>query len=395
MNTKSRENRFEKYYLILSTHLSPYSKVAYSAFVILIISLLMLAFLEVAAFGVISVFKSLNSTPSVIRAGEYKNQSFLKEYFIYEDEPASVMEYSPYIDYIRRPNISGKYINTNHDSLRFTFNPCSNNNSIKIFFFGGSTAWGHGVPDNFTLPSLLSRKLCEKGVSVNVTNFGESGYVNTQSEIRLLLELRKGNVPHYAIFYDGINEALAAYHAGEAGVPYGIENRKLDFGLNKRFNLITPIFYQTSIGKIVLKVSKTLFGEKKKLYSEDRLASLSEEVSNVYFENLKTIDILSKGYGFKSLYFWQPVLFTKEKKSQEELDFLLNREELKPFFQAVYNKVVTHPRRYSFKFYDLKDAFSNTSDTTYIDLYHLNKIGNEIIADLIATAVYNELKNNE
>ena len=41
----------------------------------------------------------------------------------------------------------------------------------------------------------------------------------TLEGITLFLELRKGNVPDLVIFYDGVNEAIAAFEQRTAGLP--------------------------------------------------------------------------------------------------------------------------------------------------------------------------------
>jgi hypothetical protein len=39
-------------------------------------------------------------------------------------------------------------------------------------------------------------------------NFGESGFVSTQSVIQLMQELQSGNIPHLVIYYDGVNDTM-------------------------------------------------------------------------------------------------------------------------------------------------------------------------------------------
>ena len=49
--------------------------------------------------------------------------------------------------------------------------------------FGGSTMWGTGARDACTIPSLLARALQGRGMSLEIINFGETGYVRTQEVI--------------------------------------------------------------------------------------------------------------------------------------------------------------------------------------------------------------------
>jgi lysophospholipase L1-like esterase len=98
--------------------------------------------------------------------------------------------------------------------------------------FGGSTMWGAGSRDSFTVPSLLARALQGRELRVEITNFGETGYVSTQGVITLLLQLRKGNVPDAVIFYEGVNDTYSAYQNGIAGIPQNEFNRVKEFNLS-------------------------------------------------------------------------------------------------------------------------------------------------------------------
>ena len=123
--------------------------------------------------------------------------------------------------YWRRAPISGKYVNIDADGLRKTWNPPGlPEQPIRIFMFGGSTTWGTGSRDEYTIPSQLSKILAQRfGPRVEVVNYGEGGYVNTQELIRFLKEIERGNVPQIAIFYDGYNDVFSAFQNGIGGIP--------------------------------------------------------------------------------------------------------------------------------------------------------------------------------
>ena len=55
----------------------------------------------------------------------------------------------------------GNYIHMSPDGVRATWNPpFAHSAKVKnVFCFGGSTLWGWGARDHFTIPSWLSRKL--------------------------------------------------------------------------------------------------------------------------------------------------------------------------------------------------------------------------------------------
>jgi hypothetical protein len=85
---------------------------------------------------------------------------------------------------------------------------------------------GYGASDDYTIPSALVRDLTQRGISdVQVTNFGQPGYVRTQELILLFAQLRRRNIPELVIFYDGCNDAFSAFQSGQAGVTENEGNR--------------------------------------------------------------------------------------------------------------------------------------------------------------------------
>jgi len=65
---------------------------------------------------------------------------------------------------------------------------------VHLFAFGGSTMWGWGARDDYTIVSYLSKLLDEKGYPAEVTNYGQLNYVSTQEVIALLRCIQRGNV---------------------------------------------------------------------------------------------------------------------------------------------------------------------------------------------------------
>lgn len=283
--------------------------------------------------------------------------------------------YSPYIEYLPEPNFTGVFISTDENSLRKTINDCSGFGAIKIFVLGGSTAFG-GIGDENTIASLMSKSLCDEGVKVEVTNFGVSGYENTKEIVRLELELRNGNIPDYVIFYDGVNEVYSAFQNNEAGLPQNVANRKAEFNKKDRLNLGGYIYYSDTM-TIIRGISKRIFngGEDKSAENE----KLGNEIVNIYFENLRIVKSLEKEYGFKTYFFWQPIIYFDKPLTDGEKSVIL--ENVKPLYLETYPKIPEINEEINF--YDISDVFSQEKRDVYIDFAHLNRLGNEIVADKI------------
>ncbi len=187
------------------------------------------------------------------KADFFKNVDWGNRYFYEYWAATRNADWHSYI-YGRCHKFAGEFINVDKKGLRKTWNSFVDpgaKNTLKIFFFGGSTGWGMGARDDHTVPSELSRMLSEKlSCSVEVTNFSENGYVATQSLLMLMLELRQGNIPDVVLFYDGINDAFSAFQNGCPGVPQNEYNRSLEFNI---FHPSSRLRFYKTAAKIIFR----------------------------------------------------------------------------------------------------------------------------------------------
>ena len=116
--------------------------------------------------------------------------------------------YAPWVQF-RASEFHGQWLNTDSHGFRRTKAPRSSDPaSLKVFVFGGSTTFGYGVPDDYTIPSYLQTTMEEGGSQrrVLVSNYGQ-GYYYSSQEMQLFLGLiKKQIIPDYAIFIDGLND---------------------------------------------------------------------------------------------------------------------------------------------------------------------------------------------
>ena len=82
-----------------------------------------------------------------------------------------------------------------------------------VFFFGGSTTMGAGLPDGDTIPAHFQRLAANCTEPIRVYNFGRGYYFSTQERILFHQLLLDDHVPRLAIFIDGLNDFYFA--AGE------------------------------------------------------------------------------------------------------------------------------------------------------------------------------------
>ena len=116
-------------------------------------------------------------------------------------------DYHPYYIWRRKP-FAGEFINVGPDGIRATQNPDhpAGAEVKSVWCFGGSTTWGTGARDRYTVPAILSRLLNAGGEHYDVVNCGESGYVMLQEVTYLMTRLARGERPDLVVFYDGLND---------------------------------------------------------------------------------------------------------------------------------------------------------------------------------------------
>jgi hypothetical protein len=340
------------------------------------------------------------------KADAYSDSSWSLKYYE-EFQQSYTARWTPYV-YWRRQPYHGNYINVDSDGIRLTPAPEANHQKaaspLRIFMFGGSTMWGTGARDHMTIPAILVRELMSKGISCQIINFGESGYVSTQEVIELLLQLQKKKIPDVVIFYDGANDTYSAYQQRVAGLPQNESNRAMEFNASKldRTQLWGMAFRSTLDNLSIVKFFHKLvrrFGAPHRgetAYSSTFVRSpvlddevLAREVLATYINNIQLVNALAKQYRFKSLFYWQPTVFQKKHLTESER---LSRDEARsfePFFLKTYEIMQQDQGtlRTEDAFYDLSLIFSEVQEPIYVDWCHVAEMGNNLIAEKMARDV--------
>ena len=79
--------------------------------------------------------------------------------------------YDPYTIWDRR-YYPGELISIDFEGFRRTTNNSDAEDALRVWVFGGSTAWGEGAPDDETIPRHLARLMNVWGVDTAVKNLG-------------------------------------------------------------------------------------------------------------------------------------------------------------------------------------------------------------------------------
>jgi len=218
--------------------------------------------------------------------------------------------FEPFTQFKERP-YQGRYVNVDGNGFRITKNQGPwppQSSSLNIFLFGGSTTFGYGVADDQTISSYLQDYLTD-GLhrDVRVYNFGRGFYYSTQERILYENLLAYGFVPDIAIFIDGLNDFY--YVSNEPMFTDQIRDF-VDHGPKKDNDKTSRFLSSTSLGRSMLSLfSKPSSKEKPKQQTEVNYND-PEVINNVikrYLANKNLIEGVSKAFGVKPLFVWQPV----------------------------------------------------------------------------------------
>jgi len=335
---------------------------------------------------------------SRIHADAFENTEWAAAYF---EELNSLiarpgrLKWHPYV-YWRGAPFKGKYTNIDEQGLRHTWNEKKNHSSstkpLRVFMFGGSTLWGTGAEDDATIPSAVAKLLAKNDFKAIVTNFGSTGYVTTQEAIALLRELQRGNVPDLVVFYDGANDTFSTFqNKGVAGLPQNEANREREFNL-LRPNMAPRLYKETlrtavqnsATYQVVRSLVRRTTGNElpdgePRPTTPASATQVGSEVARVYAWNVKFVANLGNLYGFKTVFYWQPVIFNKEMRSTYEQEVYNDIRGLEIFYRESTVRVKALLADF-LGFHDISDIFKDDSKPYFIDPWHIAGSGDAIIA---------------
>jgi len=226
----------------------------------------------------------------------------------------------PYV-YARTAGFSGRFVNVDGAGLRRTVQKAIPPDAREVYMFGGSTMFGTFQRDHRTLPSTLAARMEQCGPPARFLNFGQSGRVFTQEVLDLLVQLRDGARPRVVIFYDGLNDVVAAIQNNRPGWPQNERNRARDWDLGQN------VFFGQSDSRAAMYLgwaAATRFQLLQRIRPfrvTGSLPALAEKKANdaaalvaSYAATVQVVQALSREYGFVPVYVWQPSIHATRKR---------------------------------------------------------------------------------
>jgi len=280
----------------------------------------------------------------------------------------------------------GQFINIDSQGIRFTPSYTDDETAPKVYFFGGSTMWGEGARDAYTIAGHSAKLFADENQEVRVTNYGQTGYVSAQDMILFQAQLAQNNLPEIAVFYQGFNDVYSAYLQDITGIPYRENQRVSDVEAGRLLRSGQPML-RLPDGDIS-GYDWSLVGS----------ASVEAEViADRWFAHVGMIAMLAESYGIEVMFVWQPALFAKDNRVADEQRILDELDVENPDFVQLYQDVdsIVRQRVEDDNLDDvliLTELFRNNEQAIFYDLVHITEIGNLAVAEAILPTLLNLLE---
>lgn len=283
----------------------------------------------------------------------------------------------------RPRRFDAKYVHVD-DWSRRSYEPVNAPTDIPVvWMFGGSTAWGEGQRDEYTIASDIARIAERAGTPVRVVNFGQRGWTHFQEMILFEQLLASRPKPDLALFYDGANE-INAQSLDVKGVPTHVlvdQYAKLTSGRvaseftgqprSSPWNSLQVIWDEYSTHSAIRKIVGRLQDEFAAPVGateidggkdDGRHSNYTKTIQDarnavdVYERGRRMTEDLASDHHVEAVFFWQPV---KAGPAEEWAD-----------------DHITAPT------INISDALDDHQDV-YIDGGHTNEVGARIVAERI------------
>ena len=212
-------------------------------------------------------------------------------------------EYEPFTGFREIP-FRGKFVNIDPAGFRFSKDQAPwppSPNAFNVFVFGGSTAFGSGVPDDETIASYLQATATANHASppLAVYNFARPAYFSTQELVLFEQLLNSGFVPQAAVFIDGLNEFIFA-----SGEPMFTDRFRNFMAGRSDSSLLDGVPMVRAARWLSERWSKPKATQES--VNADDTALLQPAVDR-WLANKKLIELIANGFGVHTIFVWQPV----------------------------------------------------------------------------------------
>ena len=338
----------------------------------------------VSLFALTSLVVQVSGINDRLRGGlDYREISFIDDgqqptsQQFWQEQAQTRVRWQPYVYWVV-DTFDGNYINVGADGLRQTVNPTTIPvDALQLGIFGGSTAWGEGSRDAYTIPSQLSIALANANVPMQVTNYAQTGYVSTQDLLLFQSLLLQGKTLDGAVFYGGFNDILSTYSQDYVGLTLQEKDRVSDSEVGRTLRGGQPVIRPISVS--LADEDFTLMATK---------SSQAEAIVDRYLANMRMIQVLAEAYDVQVYFVWQPSIVFKQNLVEGENTAYERMTLDRTGFAELYAQADAILRE---KIADgnlpillLSDLFNSDDRAIFYDLIHITEEGNTVVAQAIS-----------
>ena len=304
----------------------------------------------------------------------FSNLSYLEIKNICYSENTLVHGKAPLYEII--PNQYKFTMNINSDGFRGNEIDLNTDN-YRIFFTGGSTAFGFGsTSDKTTISGFLQEYFDNEfgHLNVEIINAGING-ADSYREILLIKEKLIEYNPNLIISYTGVNDSGG--YSREIIFDDSNDDSNDDSTQNL-FKFSSYPWYRTPFVINNLLSENTINNNKILELSPQEIQKTSESFKKNWSQSCTFLE----NNKIKSVLILQPSLVTKTMLSDFEKNIEPSINYRKQLLEKFSNELEVLKGDCDYTF-DFRDTISNTSKTTYYDAVHMNDLGNQIVAKII------------
>lgn len=321
-------------------------------------------------------------------------------------------QYEPWVQF-RHPEFQGTFLNTDSRGFRKTREPQKREGTpVKVYVLGGSTTFGYGVPDDYTIPSYMQTMLEQQYPNnpVVVKNFGQGYYYSTQELLLFISLIKDGDIPDSVIFIDGINDIsnLARAHdkpwftptvkalwdakRGVAPNPIGTRQGPSWIPMVRLADSLSARFFPEKEAKAKPQSNDAEWRDvsSDSDFTKEEIQNMADYVVTRYTGNMNIIRALCKEYGIKCYFVWQP-------HPGYKYDRQLHKKF--PFNGPVPSYLgMAYARLENYKADDylfLGSMLEKATSKVYVDHVHYNETVNETIAQEICALLKFDKKSSD
>jgi hypothetical protein len=180
----------------------------------------------------------------------------------------------------------------------------------------------------------------------------------------------------------GLNDLFVARQRGSAGATQNEWKRAREFNIDVNDRIYREAAWTAVQNSALYRLALGLRLPPVPPLDPLRADALATEAVDLYLGTIEIARHLGEAYGFRTLFYWQPSVFTKPSLSAWERR-IVESSNLKDFYARSYPVAQRALKRAPYV-HNLSDLFAHDDEPRYIDFCHLGEKGNEIVGNRIA-----------